>query len=496
MENNPIEVPPFGDEQAQCSSDCQQDDEAKGHTDSQTARPDTDSRTTLNAEGEADTLREAAEAPAAKKKKRRSKKSRGKKKGTGFEEYVADGPITVAEYEENKNRYDRRLETAIQRFQAKRSMNDNRRNVFTKYMSFGGVDVGPKMFEGNDPRDLMDKDSEDILNATAQATVPENRVGWDVGFETVAKGFLHVYTHLSSVLPQYIGLETEELVDMATGTIRNFLNYILLHDVCPEYSEDILAARLICDTAKVELWKSQQVNCWAPGNFNMACSTLFGGYFYGFYNGGQKWSNEVGAEGMPDSIAHKVVKFAIAGAGSYDQAVRFRNLANDSELKATCVDENGFEVIAIAPADSDVRDFYKQYAPDLQPVGKLRAKPWRNPGLPEEDLPPGKVCGAHAVPSSSAAREYEFFVDESLLKFCFVGMKIDTSIWELNCGLHYFDNVMAVYCSFYTILLNESMIGWKEPRDLRGDEVVWVNSGVAKEVGDKADSPERGARDS
>ena len=63
--------------------------------------------------------------------------------------------------------------------------------------------------------------------------------------------------------------------------------------------------------------------------------------------------------------------------------------------------------------------------------------------------------------------EYEFFVEESVLKFCFVGMKVDTSIWKLNCGLYYFDKTFAVHCSFYTVLLNEYMIGWKEPKDLR-----------------------------
>ncbi|OJD22885.1 hypothetical protein ACJ73_05763 [Blastomyces percursus] len=476
METQPIAPLPVRDKQTQGSSDCQQDIESSGPINTPTARPSGGDNDVLKVdEGlatqkggeEPDTLEEIAE-------------------GSGFEEYVADGPITVAEYEQNKNRYDRRLETAIQRFQAKRSMDSDRRSVFIKYMSYGGVDVGPKMFEGNDQRDLRDKDAEEILTARAQASVPENRVGWVVDFDAVAKGFL------SSVLPLYIGLETKALVDMATGTIRNFLNYILLHDVCPEYTENILAARAVCDRAKVELWKAQQANCWAPGNFNMACSTLFAGYFYGFYTGGQEWSKEVGAEGMEDNVARKVVKFALAGAGSYEQAVRFRDLANSNELKATCVDENGFEVIAIAPVDSDVRDFYKQHAPDLEPVGKLRAKPWRNPRLPEEDLPRGQICGIQ--PSSpSVADEYEFFVDESMLQFCFVGMKVDTSVWELNCGLHYFDNVMAVHCSFYTILLNESMIGWKEPRDLRGDDEVWHNPSAAEaEDGGAAGASEKG----
>ncbi|KAK2792767.1 hypothetical protein FQN52_002829 [Onygenales sp. PD_12] len=417
-------------------------------------------------------------APVAKKKKRKTKRSRGKKQGTGFEDYAVDGPITVAEYQENKSLYNitlpavERLETAIQRYQAKRNLNPERRNVLTKYLAYGGVDVGPKMFEGTDQRGLEDMDAEGILTARAQSSIPKDRTGWDVDFEAVAKGYL------SSVLPQFVGLETEQLVNMATGTIRNFLNYILFHDVCPEYRISILAARNICDTAKIELWKAHQANAWAPGDFNMACSTLFGGAWFGFYTGDQEWSKGVGSVGMSDNIARKVSKFAIAGAGSYEQAVRFRDLANKNELKATCIDPNGFEVVAITPPDADVRDFYKEHAPDLQPVGKLRAKRWCNPRTPKEDLPPSKANKEMGlVKTCQSSFEYEFFVEESVLNFCFVGMKVDTEIWELNCGLHYFDKVLAVYCSFYTVLLNESMIGWKEPRDLRGDDVVWEGSG-------------------
>ncbi|PGH01779.1 hypothetical protein AJ79_07827 [Helicocarpus griseus UAMH5409] len=471
---------PTRDKVPEESTNDQPRDEVDALGDSQVASTDITVQTPQNpgqavdeqgSKEEEDPKEETADVAITKKKKKRSKKSRGKKKGTGFEEYAVDGPITPAEYEANRGRYDSRLETAIQRFQAKRNMNSDRRNVFIKYMSYGGVDVGPKMFEGNDVRDLMDKDAEDILTATAQASVPENRVGWDVDFEMVAKGFL------SSVLPKYIGLETEELVEMATGTIRNFLNYVLLHDVCPEYHDNILAARAVCDAAKVELWKAQQAGCWAPGDFNVACSTLFGGSFHGLYTEDQEWSKGFGAEGMPDSIARKVVKFAIAGAGSYEQAVRFRDLANTNELKVTCVNEHGFEVVAVTLPDADVRDFYKQHAPDLQPVGKLRAKPWRDPGLPQEDLPPSAQQALEVYSPSGNTVEYEFFVEESMLKFCFVGMKVDTSVWELNCGLDYFDNAMATYCSFYTVLLNESMIGWKEPRDLREDDLAKGSSG-------------------
>lgn len=93
MENKLVEALPFRDKQAQGDSDCEQENESAGQTNSQTnsqtARPDTDNSNTLNAgeavarkgdEEEHDTPEETTEAPVAKKKKRKNKKSRGKKK--------------------------------------------------------------------------------------------------------------------------------------------------------------------------------------------------------------------------------------------------------------------------------------------------------------------------------------------------------------------------------------------------------------------------------
>lgn len=276
----------------------------------------------------------------------------------------------------------------------------------------------------------------------------------------------------SACLPQLAPLDTEHLVNISTQTIKNFLNYVLYHDVCPEYKDNILDARKVCDKATLELWNAHQFNVSAPGDFNTACSTLFGGVFFDSYTDDEEWSVDLGSSTvMPLDTARKVVKFAIAGAGNYQQALQFRNLANDGKLEAKCVHEDGFEITAIAPPDSEVLDFYKLHAPDLKPVGKVQAVSWRNPGLAGEDFPPGEE------PEDGSGRppmHFEFFVEASLLKFCFVGMKVDSRVWELNCGIHYFEKVLAAYCSFYTVLPNESMFGWKEPRDLRHDDHVLI----------------------
>lgn len=245
-----------------------------------------------------------------------------------------------------------------------------------------------------------------------------------------------------------------------------------------------MSARSICDTAKEQLWKAHQAIMTAPGDFNMACSTLFGGSYFGAYNGDQEWIGTVEHAGMPEMTARKVVKFGLAGAGTHEQALRFRDLANASELKAKLVHGDGFEVLSITIPSDEIKDFYHEHAPDLKPLGQIRVRAWRNPELPDEDLPPGEEPKYLARDGAGNPAEYEFFLEEQYLKHYFVGMKVDAHIRELNCGIHYFDTVLAVYCAFHTNLPNEDMMGWKKPRDLRPDHLCF---GLAEGNGDESE---------
>ncbi|KAI5307283.1 hypothetical protein KEM55_008363, partial [Ascosphaera atra] len=307
----------------------------------------------------------------------------------------------------------------------------------------------------------------------------------------------------SSCLPEFFALDTPELVAKSTGVVRNFLNYLLYHNVCPEHSSNILAARNVVDRAQQELWKVHQATLWAPGDFNMACSTLFGGEFMESYTGDSEWRKEAednfeteGVRGMPDNVARKVVMFAIAGAGTEEQALRFRDLATRNEVRVVKVEGvSAFEVTEIIEPDEEVKEFYAENAPDLQVVGKLRARAWTDPSEPEEDHPPEYYEKQQQQltkrGSEDACRQFEFFVDEGLFRHCFVGMKFTADVWEmLDCGgIYYFDNVISVLCSFFTVLDNGLLDGWKEPREL-----VKENSddeGVDDADDDDGDDPDK-----
>jgi hypothetical protein len=258
------------------------------------------------------------------------------------------------------------------------------------------------------------------------------------------------------------------MMKLATDTIRNFLSYLLYHDVCPEYTENIDAARRSCDIAAKELWKNQQFAVQTPGDFNKACSTLFGGFFHDLHVEDNNWKNpKFDSVFMTNDIARKVVKFALAGAGTDHQAIRFQQLANQNALRAMRVlDVHGFEVTATYPPGPDVCEFYRRHAPDLHPVGRLLGKAYRDPGKPTYDLSPEERLEWE---NDTSVPEFELFLEESLLKLCYPGMKVITPVWELNCGFHFFEDVHTAYCSIYTVLANDLMLGWKKPVDVNAE---------------------------
>ena len=119
---------------------------------------------------------------------------------TGFEEYYVDPPVTPDEHTIEQELYSsshgfsQRIETAIQRYKARRNLDSERKDLFDKYMVYGGVDTGPKMFSGGlDSLTLEGSTAAEIIAITATNFVSANKEESDdyvVDFDGCAKGFL------------------------------------------------------------------------------------------------------------------------------------------------------------------------------------------------------------------------------------------------------------------------------------------------------------------
>ena len=62
--------------------------------------------------------------------------------------------------------------------------------MFHKYLAYGGIDVGPKMFAGTDDRGLKEMDNEQILLARGKTAISEDTSHLTIDFDAVVKGFL------------------------------------------------------------------------------------------------------------------------------------------------------------------------------------------------------------------------------------------------------------------------------------------------------------------
>jgi hypothetical protein len=85
--------------------------------------------------------------------------------------------------------------------------------------------------------------------------------------------------------------------------LANFLNYIEIHNVFPEYAENIIAAKDLVQRAKHEIVTNRCPSLYInliirkcsnilPGRFNKACSAYFGGHYHGLYSGSSDEESE------------------------------------------------------------------------------------------------------------------------------------------------------------------------------------------------------------
>lgn len=253
------------------------------------------------------------------------------------------------------------------------------------------------------------------------------------------------------------------------GVIRNFLNYLLHHDVCPEYNTQVHAARDTCDLAEKELWLIVQSSRLLPGEFNTACSELFGGSLQGLYIGDQDWAKGFVSDGIGISaqMAHKAFKTGLVARADEESLGLFKKQDDANKIKVMTQIETGLEVTDLILAEEEVLELYQSpYGKDLKPLGRMRARAWYFPRAPEEDLTEEEEIAAKHM--TKDIKEYEFWVEDEVLKKCFVGMKFITVVKELSFGVLYFDTLLGVFCSFCEVLPNEEMIGWREP------ETTWL----------------------
>lgn len=206
-----------------------------------------------------------------------------------------------------------------------------------------------------------------------------------------------------------------------------------------------------------------------PGDINVAASILYGGRYKGIQQANQQWGaiDPLAKEWIAheqifdESEAQRVFKTAIAFAGT-DYMF---NKVKEEDIEIVATKKRYLEVVSIEQPRQDIVAEFAKVKNDcdetgyIKVVGVLNCKDWDGPGFEDEDM----TDDGDNDPEPIDAPIESFWLEYDILEHCFIGMKMEVTVHELNIGVKFFDYVGGIYCSFHTYLPNEKMVGWKEP---------------------------------
>lgn len=255
----------------------------------------------------------------------------------------------------------------------------------------------------------------------------------------------------SEHLPTLVGTQSAQYA-MGVDVVLNFLKYVDLHDVCPEYADDVKSAQSICLRALEEVPATTKLLQLLPGHFNAALSMLH----VKQEDGSSSDIDNYFGKALPDvkqaKASHAATLSILMGAHRFPA---------DGEWFITETVEFTFEVLAIDLPSDITRAKYKAINQHLtnyvniQPCGTITARPvivrdgWDNSMT--ATIPP------------EADKESQFVLEEDILHLIVVGMKLTMRICTLNVGLKFIKSVTQVRPSFYVFLPQELMFNYKEP---------------------------------
>lgn len=248
------------------------------------------------------------------------------------------------------------------------------------------------------------------------------------------------------------------LIKTTVDLVQNFLNYVLHHDVCPEYSADIRQAKGICDQALDQIPRIFGIWRDVPGDFSTAAQTLFCHgeemEFTVYYSGGAK-------ESMDRKRAVVVVMATLATMDdvSFD-LVRKTWAANAIQVVEEV--EQAFEIVELRqPSDEVVRLYLGVKDPasgvpgSIEPCGHVVLKP--------TTIQDGWDTGLFTSLAPGIGDQETLVLERSIMRYLIAGMKLKLVVCTLNIGVKFIKEFKEIHPSYYTFLPQELMLNYKEP---------------------------------
>ncbi|RHZ79521.1 hypothetical protein Glove_144g12 [Diversispora epigaea] len=360
--------------------------------------------------------------PAKKKKKKKKKKkiAEGADPDLDFHE---PGP---KEEDENKL-YDpsrpitHRIEAAIQKYKKNRKFSSTRNQVFSSYLRFGGVSTGQRAFQGQDGIDNADADADEITTRRATDFIELDEEEVEVDFTYIAE------VYLSSYLIDKSGYVQIDQFREGPQVVMSFLNYLIQHEVCPEYLDDMTKALEIAKRAKSELPNCKYLAQLAPGLFNKACSLLYGGELHSLFD--DPWNGE-------ENVAKLI---GISPAESEKIAISvFGDIALELIPKKSLI---SFEVIIL-----EIEPIQESNTPEAD-NNTESTEDSKTDNTEKKEISLRKMT----VRSLENEKEEPFVIHLSsdVANYPMPGMLVTADFYQLSNNWWYWDRVTNVYPSYY-----------------------------------------------
>lgn len=260
-----------------------------------------------------------------------------------------------------------------------------------------------------------------------------------------------IYYFRSRTIPD-IYMYDPSAFEKAADLIKNFLNYVLMHNACPEYTDNIMAARNICDIFLPEMRATHELLDELPGSFNSAAAALF--------CGDRTVDNLDKQENFDKLVNFRLI--ALETTTNEEVRKKLAKLDDPAIVRDSETKEETYEVYEIARPRRQYIKMFEEQLKQMQMQGKVKpaGRVLLKPAIIEhsyDNLPrPDDV-------DLSGAPVEEYLVEDEILAKLQRGMKLKLVVCELNIGIRFIKEVHDIRVSFDTFLPQTLMAGWKDP---------------------------------
>jgi len=230
--------------------------------------------------------------------------------------------------------------------------------------------------------------------------------------EELQVDFTHVATvYLSSYMINKSGFVGMDHFREGPQVLISFFNYLITHDVCPEYAGDVQGALAVANQAKIELPRCKQLAQGLPDILNRACSLLYGGELYGMFD--DCWGGE-------EKVA-KMIGISMKEAMDRVSEIFGREAVEGSDIRRIHTEDQQAQIVHIEEPQIDATEPAKRLYSQIV-VRKCESKDRSNMTI---------------------------YIRPEVARHAMVGMLITADFHELSNGWRYWDRVTNVYPSYF-----------------------------------------------